>query len=204
MSFTREDIVFVASTVVAALTAIAAMKFDETVGIAIAAFGALAGSIFSYFKARRAEKHAIELATIPANATIETTAKTVLVQTVTNERAKWRSEIREAAAELISLLRASKEGKRVDWQRVVRLQTDVRLRLNPHARQAATADDDTHEIDRRLHTALDNILASSSRAKIGHRALADSVETEIGLLLKNEWEKSKTEAVTGKLEDKPA
>jgi hypothetical protein len=204
MSYTREDIGFVASTIVAAIAAIAAMKFDETVGIAIAAFGALAGSIFSYFKAKRAEKHAVKLANIPANATIETTAKTVLVQTITNERAKWRSEIREAAAELIALLRASKEGKRVDWQRVVRLQTDVRLRLNPHARQATSAVDDIHEIDRRLHKALDDILASSSRAKIGHGALADSVEKEIGFLLKNEWEKSKSEAVTGRLEAKPA
>ncbi|NNM56494.1 hypothetical protein [Acidocella sp.] len=107
MSLTRVDFGVLASTVVAAAGAIAALKFDKTIGVTITAVGAFAGSLISYLKARRVEKHALELAHIPATATIETNAKTVLVQTVTNERAKWRSEIREAAAELISLLRAS-------------------------------------------------------------------------------------------------
>lgn len=201
---TRDDFGVLASTVVAAAGAIAALKFDKTIGVAISAGGAFAGSLISYLKARRAEKHALELAHIPALATIETNAKTVLVQTVTNERAQWRSEIREAAAELISLLRASGEGQRVDWQRVVRLQTDVRLRLNPNARGVAPASGDGHEVDRRLHAVLDGILTSTPRARTGHGPLAASVEIEVALLLKNEWEKSKAEAVTGKLEAIPA
>lgn len=196
---TRDDFTVVASTLVAAAGAVAALKFDPTIGVVITAIGAFAGTIVSYLKARRAEKHAFELAHIPANATLETNAKTVLVQTVTSERAKWRSELREAGAELIALLRVSSDGRRVDWQRIVRLQTEVRLRLNPNARERPH----NHDIDYRLHAALDRIAASTPRMRSTHRTLADSVEVEIALLLKAEWEKSKGEAVTGKLETVP-
>jgi hypothetical protein len=195
----KEDFPIVISTIVAAAGVVAGLKFDPTTGV-VTAGGVIFSALLGYFKAKRAEANARDVATIGATATIETNSKTVLVQTVTNERAKWRSEMRDAAAELTTLLRASGDGHRIDWQRVNRLRSEIRLRLNPYAQTSAPVES-RHEIDRGLHAALDQVDASHVRARSAHLSIAVSLEQHMARLLKNEWDKSKGEAVSGKLAD---
>jgi len=195
----KEDFPIVISTIVAAAGVVAGLKFDPTTGVVMTAGGVIFGALIGYFKAKRAEANALDVASIGASATIETNSKTVLVQTVTNERAKWRSEMRNAAAELTTLLRASGDGRRIDWQRVSRLRSEIRLRLNPNARAPGPAGGDRHQVDRALHAALDQVAASTPRARSEHASLADGLERQMAQLLKNEWDKSKAEAVSGKL-----
>ena len=108
------------SLIVAAFGVIATLQFDETLGTIMTAVGVIVTAVLSYFKARRAEKRAREsareVADIAANASLETNAKTVFVQTVTAERATWRSELRDIATQLIALLHASSRGEAVEWR----------------------------------------------------------------------------------------
>ena len=137
----RTDLPAIASTVVATAGVVASLKFDPTIGTVLTAIGVIATALLGYVKARRAEaatrQSAIDVANVSASATIGTNAKTVLVQTVTAERAKWRSELREVVTDLTALLRASARGEAIDWQKVDRLRGGVRLRLNPKGRGEA-------------------------------------------------------------------
>jgi hypothetical protein len=197
--FDRSDIMVVISSVVAAAGVISTLTFDKTLGTVVTAVGVIATTIFGYLKARRAEANAREVARIAAGATIETNSKTVLVQTVTAERAKWRSEMREVVTELVALLRASTRNETVDWQKVDRLRSGVRLRLNPAGRGPAPTGVDKHERDRKIHGDLDALERAGIRGKALHAEIADELERHMADLLKGEWDVSKDEAVTGKL-----
>jgi hypothetical protein len=124
---------------------------------------------------------------------------TVLVQTVTAERAKWHSELREVVTELVALLHASGRGEAIEWQKVDRLRSGVRLRLNPAGRDPAPCGGDRHEKDRHIHSDLDALAAAGPTGQTAHAAITESLERHMAELLKGEWDVSKDEAVTGKL-----
>lgn len=199
----RIDVSAIASTVVAAAGVVASLKFDPTIGTVMTAIGVIATAVFGYLKARVAEaatrKNAIDVAHISAGATIDTNAKTVLVQTVTAERAKWRSELREIVTELTALLRASTWNETVDWMKVDQLQSGVRLRLNPAGWGPAPSGVNEHPKDRLIHADLDALDQAGSTGNGQHAGVADQLERHMAELLKQEWDVSKDEAVKGKL-----
>lgn len=199
----RTDLPAIASTVVATAGVVASLKFDPTIGTVITAIGVIATAVLGYVKARRAEaatrQNAIDVANISASAMIGTNAKTVLVQTVTAERAKWRSELREVVTDLTALLRASARGETVDWQKVDRLRSGVRLRLNPKGRGAVPTGVDGHPLDRVIHADLDALGQAGPAGTGEHHGIADRLERHMADLLKQEWDVSKDEAVSGKL-----
>lgn len=190
---------------------LAHLKFDSSVTTALTATGVIATALSSYFKSRSAAKSAREseksardsardVANIAATTSMDNTAKTVLVQTVTAERAKWRAEMRDHVERLVAFLRAyERGGPEADWEQVDRLRTGIRLRLNPNARTPPPTGGDMHEADRAVHQVLDAITAAGKSGMALHSGLADRLEEHMAVLLKGEWDKSKNEAVSGKL-----
>lgn len=199
----QTDIGVVASTVTTVAGVIAGLQFSPTLGIIMTAIGVTATAVLGYLKARSAEKSARksahDVATIAADALVTNNSKTVLVQTVTAERAKWRAEMREHVADLVMLLRASGRSEIVEWREIDRLRTGVRLRLNPAGRRSTQAAIDKHEMDRKLHAVLDELDRTGPQPSPGHTGIADQLEEHMAELLKAEWDKSKNEAVTGML-----
>lgn len=199
----RSDLIVVVSSVVAAAGVVSSLTFDKTLGTIMTAAGVILTAIFGYLKARRAEasarQNALDVAGISAGAAIDTNAKTVLVQTVTAERAKWRSELREVVSELSALLRASARNEDVKWQKVDQLRSGVRLRLNPAGRGPAPTGIDKHEMDRQIHDDLDALDQAGHDGKAQLAVIAERLERHMADILKQEWDVSKVEAVTGKL-----
>ena len=201
---TKADVGVAVGTITAIVAALADLKFDSSVTKALTAAGVIATALLSYLKsrsaARSARESAREEANIAAAASIDNTAKTVLVQTVTAERAKWRAEMRDQTERLAALLRAHERGEpEVDWVQFDRLRTGIRLRLNPTERTPAPASGDSHGADRAVHQALDAIAKAGKLGTSPNTELADQLEEYMAVLLKGEWDKSKREAVSGKL-----
>ncbi len=201
---TKSDVGVALGTVTAIVGVIAGLKFDNSVTTALTAAGVIATALSSYFKsrsaARSARESAHEVANIAATASIDNTAKTVLVQTVTAERAKWRAEMRDQTERLAAFLCAHERGgSEVDWVEFDRLRTGIRLRLNPIGRTQAPAGGDAHDSDRAVHQVLNAIANAGKSGTPSNTALADQLEEHMAALLKGEWDKSKLEAVSGKL-----
>jgi len=164
---------------------LAHLKFDNSVTTALTATGVIATALSGYFKSRSAAKSAREseksardsardVANIAATTSTDNTAKTVLVQTVTAERAKWRAEMRDHVERLVALLRAyERGGSEADWEQVDRLRTGIRLLLNPNARTPPPTGGDMHEADRAVHQVLDAITAAGKSGMALHAGLAD-------------------------------
>jgi len=118
--------------------------------------------------------------------------KNVYVTAVTNERAKWREELRRSVSEF------SKEciQPSPSLPELLRLKTDIILRLNPRAREESMRQ--KHKFDRQIIDAVNAQYESLSGSKPEeiHHHLA-SLELGAQELLKQEWEKSKAEAVAG-------
>ena len=207
----RADIGVAIATVTAITGVLANLKFDTTVTTALTATGVIATALASYLKSRSAAKSAREseksardsareVANIAASTSADNTAKTVLVQAVTAERAKWRAEMREQVEQLTALLRAHERRiSSTEWERISQLRTGIRLRLNPAGRKPPPVGGDTHDADRAVHHVLDEIATVSKSETASHTALADQLEASVAVLIKGEWDKSKLEAVSGKL-----
>lgn len=207
----KADIGVAVGTATAIAGVLAHLKFDSSVTSALTAAGVIATALSSYFKSRSAAKSAREseksardsareVANIAATTSTDNTAKTVLVQTVTAERAKWRSEMRDQTERLVALLRAhERDGPEADWKKVDRLRTGIRLRLNPTGRKPPPSGGDTHDADRAVHHVLDAIATAGKSEMAPHAALANQLEEHMAVLLKGEWDKSKGEAVSGRL-----
>lgn len=207
----KADFGVTVGTIIAIAGILAHLKFDSSVTSALTATGVIATALSSYFKSRSAVKSAREseksardsardVANIAATTSTDNTAKTVLVQTVTAERAKWRAEMRDYVERLVAFLRAYERGEgEADWEQVDRLRTGIRLRLNPSARTPPPMGGGIHEADRAVHQVLDSITAAGKSGMALHSELADRLEEHVAVLLKGEWDKSKNEAVTGKL-----
>ena len=207
----KADVGAAVGTATAIAGILAHLKFDNSITMALTATGVIATALSGYFKSRSAAKSAREseksardsardVANIAATTATDNTAKAVLVQTVTAERAKWRAEMRDHVERLVALLRAyERGGSEADWERVDRLRTGIRLRLNPNARTPPPTGGDKHEADRAVHQVLDAITAAGKSGMAMHAGLADRLEEHMAVLLKGEWDKSKNEAVSGKL-----
>ena len=207
----KADVGAAVGTATAIAGILAHLKFDNSITMALTATGVIATALSGYFKSRSAAKSAREseksardsardVANIAATTATDNNAKTVLVQTVTAERAKWRAEMRDHVERLVALLRAYERGdSEADWEQVDRLRTGIRLRLNPNARTPPPTGGDKHEADRAVHQVLDAITAAGKSGMAMHAGLADRLEEHMAVLLKGEWDKSKNEAVSGKL-----
>ncbi|KMS60054.1 hypothetical protein V474_11875 [Novosphingobium barchaimii LL02] len=207
----KADIGMAVGTVTAIAGVLAHLKFDSSVTTVLTASGVIATALASYFKSRSAARSAQEsetsarnsardVANIAAATAADNTAKTVLVQTVTAERAKWRAEMRDQVERLAAQLRADQRGgPSADWEQVDRLRTGIRLRLNPAGRTPPPAGGDAHDPDRAVHHVLDALATAGESGTTPHAALADQLEEHMAVLLKGEWDKSKLEAVSGKL-----
>ncbi|AHE57334.1 hypothetical protein [Sphingomonas sanxanigenens] len=139
------------------------------------------------------------VAQIAAQANQAINDKTVFVDTVTKERATWRSELRGAAASLIALLRASGVGSKLDLREIHQLRAEIILRLNPAGRSVDQAIRDKHPHDRDLHMILDELWTDSGTPREAHTELAARLERSVQELLKQEWSVSKREAITGEI-----
>lgn len=116
----RDDLPVIASSIATVVAAVAAVKIDHNLATVATAAGAVVTALIGYRKASRADANARAVARIGADATLDTNARTVLVQTITSERAVWRWEMRSAAAELSTILCEPDPTPARDWTRVDR------------------------------------------------------------------------------------
>lgn len=108
--------------------------------------------------------------------------------------------MRDQTERLVAFLRAhERDGPEADWKKVDRLRTGIRLRLNPTGRKPPPSGGDTHDADRAVHHVLDAIATAGKSKMAPHAALANQLEDHMAVLLKGEWDKSKGEAVSGRL-----
>jgi hypothetical protein len=119
--------------------------------------------------------------------------KNVYVTAVTNERAKWREELRRSVSEFA---KASIEPI-PSAPELLRLKTDIILRLNPRAREPAMAA--KHAFDLKIMNAVNTIYAAATSGQTAdvQKTLGD-LELNAQELLKQEWQKSKEEAIAGR------
>ncbi|EGR3111683.1 hypothetical protein DNG97_24390 [Vibrio parahaemolyticus] len=122
--------------------------------------------------------------------------KNLLIKTVTEERAKWRSELRNACAEFVKLTSEHVGNANVtNTPRIRELKTHLQLRLNP-------SQDEKHKLDQDIIQIIKDIVSGLDAAGSKQTILdnLNDLELYVQQLLKAEWEKSKKEAKTGKLE----
>lgn len=138
-------------------------------------------------------------ATVAANAEIATSDKSIFVDSITSERAIWRTELRTATVNVTTALRASAKRLKVDWSTVLQGCTEITLRLNPVTRAELQPGDQKHAKDRAVYVAVDAVLATTPRDRGAHEGLAAELEKAVQSLLKQEWQVSKNEARSGLL-----
>ncbi|EJL6852785.1 hypothetical protein [Vibrio vulnificus] len=127
--------------------------------------------------------------------TLKNNNKNVLIKTVTEERAKWRSEIRDACSEFIkiaSVISLTKDEKNLP--RLLELKVQLKLRLNP-------SQEPKHHLDQSIIKLLDGIYQRLSKSNKFTHVDNDlkRLEEHVQKLLKQEWSKSKGEAISGKV-----
>lgn len=125
--------------------------------------------------------------------------KNLFVNTITKERAEWRKDLRVALSELAKTTEialgepvwasATPSSERLGAFHAQRVA--VKLRLNP---RVTSGDISTIEALNRLSKAVAQRHRDNALAELA------LIEDAIQALLKDEWEKSKTEARTGQLE----
>lgn len=121
--------------------------------------------------------------------------RNLLVETVTKERAAWRQEVRAATLELSrTVLSSIGQASLSSTTAVHQQRLAITLRLNPSRA-------DKHRLDREISDALHALeLALERQQQVEARTQLRLVEEKVQKLLKQEWDKSKKEARTGKLE----
>jgi len=119
--------------------------------------------------------------------------KDIFVASVTNERAKWREDLRKNVAEYLKQC----VSPTPDMPELIRLKTDIILRLNPRARDVGMVE--RHKFDLQIMQAVNTLFNQVTQASIPltNPTLAE-LEKATQELLKQEWQKSKDEAATGR------
>ena len=150
-------------------------EVSKTAAVVVGAILALIGvGITNYFSTRNSSRN-------------------LFVETVTKERATWRSELRGHVATFCKQAQENccSSGSVIE-PAMYESRAHILLRLNP---------DPTHEHDAGLIQGVENAMKAvkAQDAKSLDAALAD-VEKCAQALLKQEWEKSKREAETGRVE----
>jgi hypothetical protein len=156
-------------------------------GIELATVG---GWIFSVITAGIAYKAAVR----KHSETTKDSDKSIYVAAVTNERAKWREELRKSVAEFCMLSIESSPN----IQKLLQLKIGIILRLNPRANDPAFIE--RHKFDHEIRESVNTIFAAAKTSN--SQVILDQVnklESSAQELLKQEWEKSKAEALSGKV-----
>lgn len=119
--------------------------------------------------------------------------KSVYVSAVTTERAKWREELRSNVALFIQT--SSEES--VDISELRRLKAEIVLRLNPRSRDPGMQEKHKYDfqIIKSIEQAVSDIGAGTNTDIV---PLLITLELNAQELLKQEWEKSKAEALAGR------
>lgn len=150
----------------------------------------LGGGAFSVITAGIAYKAAVR----NYSETTKDSDKSIYVVAVTNERAKWREELRKSVAEFCMLSIESEPNV----PKLLQVKIDIILRLNPRANDAALAQ--KHKFDREIKESVNAIFETVKSSNVP--VVLDQIiklEGAAQELLKQEWEKSKTEAFAGKV-----
>ena len=122
--------------------------------------------------------------------------KTIFTTSVTNERAVWRSEIRENIAKFIELGYQFIEGSG-KLSELSSIKSHIIMRLNPEAWSYSSK----HSLDHNVLKSVNSIYVICGKESLNSIKLKSeisSLEKHAQKLLKHEWEKSKTEAVEGR------
>jgi hypothetical protein len=157
--------------------------------VAVAVLGALTSILVAWVAARVAVKNTLKT----AGASIETNNKTLFVTAITAERAKWRQELRLTTAEFVRIAHEGLAGTAAEvLPKLHEHKVLIFLRVNPNTK---------HKTDAAILAAVQKIpdLVRDGSKDEALACLAE-LETSVQTLLKAEWEKSKTEAISGKLQ----
>lgn len=130
---------------------------------------------------------------ITALITFKNNNKNVLIKTVTEERAKWRDDLRELAACFIKETHSLMKRDTKNIEELYEIKAKIVFRLNP---------DKNHHLDHSLLVLINRIVDNIKKPTMYKMLVADLARFEIGIqsLIKKEWDKSKKEAKTGKLD----
>lgn len=131
--------------------------------------------------------------------TTKDTDKTVFTMSVTNERAVWRSELREGIGKYIecSFKFIESTGK---LSELSCLKSLIVMRLNPKAWSYSSE----HALDHAVLRSVNSIYATCAKDRLNLTKLKTEIanlEKCAQKLLKSEWQKSKKEAVEGRERD---
>lgn len=136
---------------------------------------------------------AYKAATRKHHLTTRDSDKSVYVEAVTNERAKWREELRRSVSDFAKECIEAKPN----LPELLRLKTDIVLRLNPRAREKEMFE--KHKFDAQILDAVNTLFqAVSTGSELDVPNYLGRLEEAAQELLKHEWEKSKNEAITGR------
>jgi len=127
----------------------------------------------------------------------KTNNKNLLIKTVTDERAKWRSELREICGEFVKLVYEQVSVAGVsNGPRINELKVLMKLRVNP-------SQEDKHALDKNIISVSQNIVNLIEGNFEKSEVITKLIELEghVQCLLKQEWDKSKQEAVNGRLSE---
>ena len=125
----------------------------------------------------------------------KTNNKNLLIKTVTDERAKWRSELREVCGEFVKLVYEQvSSSDAVNKPRINELKVQMKLRVNP-------SQEENHILDQNIISISQEIVNLIEQGFEKNEVIEKLIELEgyVQALLKQEWDKSKSEAVDGKL-----
>jgi hypothetical protein len=123
--------------------------------------------------------------------------KNILIKTVTDERAQWRKDLRNSCAEFSKLVYEQATDKsKTNKARIVELKAHIKLRTNPSEGEKHKLDKDILKESQEIVALLDEDPAADKDLIIEK---VISLESNVQKLLKQEWDKSKGEAVSGKL-----
>lgn len=121
--------------------------------------------------------------------------KNLLLKTVTEERAKWRSELRNTCAEFSKLVYEQANNSNASHKpRIIELKAHIKLRTNPSNKPEHKLD---QVIIKESQEIVDQLDMDIDKNEIIKKLV--SLESNVQQLLKQEWDKSKKEAVSGKL-----
>jgi hypothetical protein len=124
-----------------------------------------------------------------------TNRKTLFVNTVTAERAKWRQDQRTAVSDLSRLTHTALASPQPETlAKLNESRVAIRLRLNPSTEHK-------HMLDQAILAALGRLVPLvEATDRSGALECLEQIETTMQSLLKQEWDKSKREARKGKLQ----
>lgn len=145
---------------------------------------------------------------IAAWVALRTQQKTALIETVTAERATWRTDLRNEMANLATAVLGSLDGSKTKGTAFHRARIGILLRINPAGRLYPQPITGGHNLDRVIDARLRSLAIAMNvepRIRAGNPTRSSVVndlaqlEHAVQELLKQEWEGSKEEATTGKL-----